>query len=122
MPQIVLIRGVPGSGKTTMAKAKYADHQLVEADMFFERNGKYKYDSSKIKNAHKWCQQTAKQWLDMGYNVVVANTFTRVWELQPYMNMGYPVKIVEAMGNYDNVHGVPSAIINKMRKRYEAYP
>lgn len=35
MTAIVLIRGVPGSGKTTKAKAEYPDHELIEADQFF---------------------------------------------------------------------------------------
>ena len=34
MTVIVLIRGVPGSGKTTKAKAEYPDHELIEADQF----------------------------------------------------------------------------------------
>lgn len=121
VPEIVLIRGVPGSDKTTKAKTEYADHKLVEADMFFEDDGTYKYDHRKIKDAHKWCQDTVEQWLEMGYDVVVANTFTRVWEMQPYLDMGYPVKIVEATGNYGNVHGVPPEIVRRMRERFEVY-
>lgn len=121
MPEIVLIRGVPGSGKTTKAKTEYPDHELIEADQFFMREGDYCYDRSKIKEAHAWCQNTAKWWLKRGRDVVVANTFTRVREMQPYLDMGYPVRVIEATGNYDNVHGVPPEIVEQMRERFEVY-
>lgn len=83
--------------------------------------GEYCYDGSKIKEAHEWCKNTAKSWLERGHDVVVANTFTRVWEMQPYLDMGYPVKVVEATGNYDNLHGVPTEIVERMRERFETY-
>lgn len=121
MPEIVLIRGVPGAGKTTKARTEYSGHVLCEADQFFETDSGYEYDSSKIKDAHAYCYNKARKALMMGMDVVVANTFTRVWEMQKYLDLPYPVKVIEATGNYDNVHGVPPDIVDRMRERYEAY-
>lgn len=40
--ELVLIRGLPGSGKSTMAKVlAQVGYEHYEADMFFERDGVY---------------------------------------------------------------------------------
>lgn len=51
--ELVLIRGLPGSGKSTMAKVlALVGYQHFEADMFFVRDGTYCYDRSRIREAH----------------------------------------------------------------------
>ena len=119
--RLVLIRGIPGSGKTTIAKNNFSDMILMEADMFFEGDGGYNYDHSKIKIAHQWCQRTTKNLLDYGYDVVVANTFTRVWEMQPYLDMGYPTTVITAVGEFRNTHGVPDDVVQIMKGRFEDF-
>ena len=53
MQELIIIRGIPGSGKTTMAKS-YQGYSHYEADMFFMKDGVYNFDRAKIKNAHNW--------------------------------------------------------------------
>jgi predicted kinase len=117
MMELVLIRGLPGSGKSTMARAMKT-HRHFEADMFFtDLDGAYLYDASKIKAAHEWCQMNAKWALERGESVVVSNTFTRQFEMAPYFAMaktfGIEPRIVEATGNWPNVHGVPAEVVEK---------
>jgi hypothetical protein len=65
----------------------------------------------------------AKWALERGESVVVSNTFTRQFEMAPYFAMaktfGIEPRIVEATGNWPNVHGVPAEVVEKMRQRWE---
>ena len=118
---LVLIRGLPGSGKSTMARVKYPNHIHLEADMYFEdAQGNYNYDRSKLKQAHEWCYVTARNLLQLGKPVVVANTFVRKWELQPYLNLPVDVQIVTARGNFKSIHNVPEKALERMRANWEA--
>jgi predicted kinase len=120
------VRGIAGSGKSTFAKTLGGRH--YEADMFFIDPilGEYKFDGSKIKLAHEWCQNRVEG--DMILNVdkiAVSNTFTQEWEMVPYFEMakrhGYKVFsiVVENRHGGTNVHEVPEEKLEQMRNRFE---
>jgi len=119
--EIVLIRGLPGSGKSTTAKSMKW-HLHLEADMFLEVNGTYVYNASKVRAAHDWCVETAKKKLGLGMNVVISNTFVRIWELQRYIDLMYPFRIIELNGKWPNIHGVPEDKIKNMANEWEKLP
>lgn len=121
--ELILLRGLPGSGKSTFAKRICNQH--VEADMYFIQDGEYKFDFTKIKEAHKWCHDKTEEWMKQGYNVVVSNTFTQDWEMAAYFKLaevyGYRVHslIVENRHGGVNTHGVPEDKLQAMKDRFE---
>lgn len=125
MPTLILIRGLPGSGKSTVARAMMLDGFVhVEADMFFEdEDDNYRFDASRIVEAHAWCQDMTEEYMEVGLDVVVANTFTRKWEMEPYMKLAdkydYTVVIRTEKGEYPNTHNVPQEVIDRMKARWE---
>lgn len=125
MTKLVLIRGLPGSGKSTMAKTLYKDLVHVEADMFYIDNGVYKFDAKKISSVHWWCQTKTLMNLINEKSVVVSNTFVKAWELQPYIKMAeelmIDIEIITATGNYSNIHGVPQTTIDRMENNWEEF-
>lgn len=116
--EIVLIRGLPGSGKTTVAK-NMNGYEHFEADMFLLVDGVYVYDASKINAAHNWCVAKAKESLEKGLNVVVSNTFVTLWEMDRYIKLGYPYRVIEMKNRWKNLHGVTENKIEDMANRWE---
>lgn len=124
--ELILIRGIPGSGKSTLAEklARVYDARIWEADQYFiSHTGTYQYDSTKIKDAHRWCQENTYQTLKQNKSVIVANTFIRKWELNPYLQMAEDLDIIPTIiimnNEFSNVHNVPSSIIVRMKSQFE---
>lgn len=126
MTQILCVRGLPGSGKSTFAAAvaSLSKWRHYEADMFFMRNGVYVFEKSQIKAAHQWCKFNTKIALEQGWNVVVANTFTTMGELRPYQELAEDLRVqynvVTMVGDYGSVHNVPADAIQRMKNRWES--
>jgi len=116
-PHLVLMRGVPGSGKSTRAARLKEDqaYEHFEADMYFMRNGKYVFDKNTLPAAHDWCLAKTREALQAGRSVVVANVFETHEDVRPYALLGYPWEIVDATGRWLSSHGVPPDKIEALR-------
>lgn len=126
MQTLYIIRGIPGSGKSTYAQKALAGISCYEADQYFIRpDGKYDFNARLLKEAHQWCKNEVEMEMDLGKDVVVANTFTRKWEMQAYIDLAskhnYNLKIIRCVGAYKNVHGVPDDKVQEMFDRFEDY-
>ena len=126
---LYIVRGIPGSGKSTFAKSLGGTH--FETDMFFMKEGEYKFDMFKLKEAHKWCQGSVYSAMILNHTaglnnvIVVSNTFTQEWEMKPYFEMAdqhdYKVFsiVVENRHGGVNEHNVPEETLTLMRNRFE---
>lgn len=144
---MIIIRGHPGSGKTTLAKkiiekltrqwstfSTPVNIQHFETDQFFvKENGDYEFDPTLIGVAHADTFNRLKVFFSAceskkGNQIpiaVLSNTFTKLWEFENYLKYakenGIKVTVLRAVGNYQNVHGVPVSTIDRMKKNYELY-
>ena len=91
------------------------------------KDGEYKFDASKLKDAHTWCHDIVEDWMNpFGFEtIIVSNTFTQEWEMEPYFELakkyGYKVftVIVENRHGGTNEHNVPEDKIEQMKNRFE---
>jgi predicted kinase len=129
MKKLFLVRGIPNSGKSTFAKELGGVH--FETDNYFMVDGEYKFDGTKLKDAHQWCQNEVNNAMILNHTakindrIVVSNTFTQEWEMKSYFDLaekhGYRVYslIVENRHEGVNEHGVPEDKLEIMKNRFE---
>jgi predicted kinase len=130
MKLLILLRGLPGSGKSSFAQYMFSNN-IFEADQFFyDENGNYNFDASKLHAAHLDCQGRVEKLMQVsdssqyGQEIVVSNTSTTESELKPYLDLAakYNYKvvslIVENRHGSSSIHGVPEETIEKMRNRF----
>jgi uridine kinase len=128
---LILLRGIPGSGKTTLGEVilHTPNNQLKPLsadDYFIDEHGNYNFDATKLKEAHNDCQQRCSHLMQNSLiKIVVSNTFTQEWEIQPYYEMaeryGYRIHsvIVENRHGGVNEHNVPEEKLSQMKNRFE---
>ena len=128
MRKVTILRGVPGSGKSTIAREMNvptvsADHYMVDAD------GNYNFDPARLQYAHREClSEYMRHMLEWGTpHVIVDNTNITAVECAPYVAIAQAIGAdVEVLtidcGNMDamharNTHGVSRQVVANMAAR-----
>jgi tRNA nucleotidyltransferase/poly(A) polymerase/predicted kinase len=130
--RLVLMRGLPGSGKSTRAKEIAGNHgKIFSTDDYF--GDPYVFDGSKIAQAHQWNQDRTAKAMAAGHPlVVVDNTNIKREHMEPYLKLakqhGYDVSYEHSKAPWAwdehecarrNAHGVPLAAIKNMKHSFD---
>lgn len=128
MTDLYIVRGLPGSGKSTfaltLANGIGAFH--FEADHFHEdSDGNYNWKPENVHQAHQWCQRMVRHIMTSSRKpIVVSNTSTTEKEVQIYIDLARQhmyrctTLVVENRHGGVNIHGVPEETLGKMRDRF----
>ena len=125
MNNLILVRGVSGAGKSTIAPMFKNDVLVSTDDFFLDEYGEYVFDANSLVINHQFCQIAVKMMMkDNEELIVVHNTFTADWEMDAYFDLarehGYAVHtiIVENRHGSKNVHDVPQDVIKAQKERF----
>ncbi|KFW83868.1 NEDD4-binding protein 2, partial [Manacus vitellinus] len=93
---LVLLRGVPGSGKSYLARNILEDNPggiILSTDDYFNKHGQYHYDPNCLGEAHDWNRKRAKEAFEMGITpIIIDNTNIQAWEMKPYVTLAQQFK------------------------------
>ncbi|NXO68910.1 N4BP2 protein, partial [Phainopepla nitens] len=133
---LVLLRGVPGSGKSYLARNLLEDNPggiILSTDDYFYKHGEYHYDPDCLGDAHDWNRKRAKEAFEMRISpIIIDNTNIQAWEMKPYVTLAQQFKYKVMFREPDtwwkfkpkelerrNIHGVSKEKIKRMLERFE---
>ena len=126
MKQLIILRGVSGAGKSTVAEIISEGYwPICEADQYhYTECGVYDWKPENVGKAHAWCQSIVRDAMASNIKkIIVSNTSTTEKELKPYLTLaeefGYQVisLVVENRHGNDSIHEVPQHIRDQQEKR-----
>ena len=137
MKTLYIIRGLPGSGKSTLGeslasyarsgrlKGAYDVHSYAADDWFTNsKTGEYNFNPAELPDAHEDCRaRVMGSMMSNVDNICVCNTFSQAWEAEPYFKLceqyEYTPVVLECQSQFGNVHEVPQESIDAMKERWE---
>ncbi|XP_055981555.1 NEDD4-binding protein 2 [Sorex fumeus] len=135
---LVLLRGLPGSGKSVLARTLQEDNPngvILSTDDYFFINGQYQFDVKYLGEAHEWNQNRAKEAFEKKVSpIIIDNTNLQAWEMKPYVALSQKFKYKVLFREPDtwwkfkpkelarrNIHGVSKEKISRMLEHYQRF-
>ena len=138
--QVVILRGVPGAGKSTLAQQIIVDAQVKgekavafsSDDYFTTPAGEYRFDSTQLPEAHASCFRRFLDFLQEETGIaIIDNTNTLVFEMSPYIlaaqAYSFKIQIIRLVCNPSvaaarTFRGATPQMVQKMNDRMETLP
>jgi len=141
MKLFIVMRGVPGSGKTSFVlnfvssqfKDNYAICSADDCPIYYDENNNYNWTQEKCSVAHSYCHKQFNDAIHRGVSfIILDNTNMQVKDFQPYVSKakdaGYEIAYIEFPPDEAklkdcakrNSHNVSLEIIERMAKRWES--
>ncbi len=130
MKTLILIRGLPGSGKSTFARmiSEEGRYPVYCIDDYFTdpETGTYQFDFSKNFKAYDLCQANTEKSMQQNHvKIIVENVFSLDWEMEPYFMLAETYKYlvhvltIENRHGGENVHDIDMEQIEKMAAKFK---
>jgi len=132
-----ILRGLPGTGKSMLAKNLVNGGRIFSTDDLFMVDGEYQFDPSKLGEYHAENLRRATSFMEQTFHypepptVVIDNTNTQHWEYEGYVqaakDYNYMVQVITVDWKAEDIplyaernsHGVPEEAIRRMADRWE---
>lgn len=132
MNRVIIMSGIPGSGKSTYIVNNLWNAYVCSADHhFISENGEYKFDHTKLGAAHAACMAKFDRLIDeQRAEIVVDNTNLHWRDFSYYvieaLARGYKVEVIHIKCDLEtaarNVHSVPAGSLARMAAKKIVIP
>lgn len=130
---LIILRGLPGSGKSDLAKQLVGNGVIHSTDNYLIKEGKYKFDKEKISRYHRLNFLTSVESMKKGISpIIIDNTNIMAVYCVGYVKYGkmygYKIEVVESNVPWAfdieelvkrNKHGVSKETLSEMFQKYE---
>ena len=111
VPRMQIVRGLPGSGKSTFVKTNWPHLLNLEFDQFCQREGRYSWGKDRNAEGQAWLKRMVTEVTGCGFDLTVAGVFAGSSEhlsdtVRTALFSGYNVFIKTLDGSFGNAHGV----------------
>ena len=128
-PYVIILRGAPGTGKSTWAARYKAMHPtetivLSATDYFRGRDGIVRFRADRLQQSHAWCRNFFGLLIERCIpRIVLDNTHMALWEYDGSMGaafrQAYRVFQHVCTGTFQNTSHISEQKVQAMRKRFE---
>ena len=123
---LTLIRGLPGSGKSTFAKRYYPNILHLENDMFCMYSSNYVFDREQAPKIHDQILKIVEQNLkltDGKMDMIISCVFAHKKSIMKFSKLAKKYKcdfkVIRLTSDFGNNHNVPLDVLESMKNSFE---